>query len=1330
MDEGILSKCSTKNSINNIPYSNFLMAEKRKLMEDDNNISRYNNIYMNKRVKVSLFENFESLKKQRLSENDICIDHFKDMDKYINQVKELKDLYNSLFTDNLKDEHDLLYVNKKFCSIQCNDIIDRNIFFENSTERSNSGLYNYGKSVVTLPNDALIKKKQINEVNIDEVTSNEIDTSEVDTDEADFRCIEMYEGDRWKNLKMERKNAKIKGTIFPKGRRNVNNTQKINEENLCSYLRYNKRMRTLGKRVLNCVSNQILYIDDLSMYDILLLVSFVTQLQNEQKENEKEEKNLEVMANIDDFRVNAHSLKEIFRSYYKEKCFQCFTCGIRFSTSLEKLNHLENHYKKNKYYTSSTMEKAGVNRNKKKIIYLDHMSIPIEFFICKDYSIFEDVYENNVTKNCNSFYYNSNFDTELKTINVNNNYENVNDFPFLKSSKGEKKAESNFVNQAVGLTADWAYDAAEHAGARHSFVEDSNLEAHLNKVDKFVRNKKERSQDRCQEETLDFYISSKIHKMKEIRDTCFDNNAQNLFHFRKNSSEIDHFFWSKWNNDTQRRKNEKKSKKKFNNIENDENDTSADNDNMNNDKYKENEDEMNFFDFIYGNQNTYDVNLSNYYIVTEDNSVHINYIDGEVMYKNIMKCLEINDINNYEFPSWIPRRSIHNFLIKPVTEIYRQHANSSNSYGNISVTKGMGNIFMNQYATSNSKLAEKQEVQNNIWNLCTNGDFYLSKHLTPMKVFFPLSLGEIESTRYEKHNNKCVMHTGGVGKEADQMGTLLKITRTSTHKDIHDIDTKVINEERTISYELNPFPDEINQRKGIIEKRILREEDQDPLDENERANYSMEDCANNETCESYKNKEKNLIIQKNIMQSFLHIFDEKFFLQTSAFIEVFLYYLRDKYFKISHNFKNDKYFNDTQDRLFSYILNNYTQKKPIFDINNYEANKCFLCKENLLFDYSYEYNDFYYTDALSVDLNNLFDAQVQVDGCHNDNDNVNDQENSYSFNFYTRRIDELSDKFIYSELSYDILDEGMKEAENFFKKIENYSTHLDIGMSQHNEEKNATTTMTTTTTTTTSDDRLDRKDEEEEAPAYSSISMNDLLENVKKIIVDKCMIKRTVIEPSLSNSQQLKNKNNKKKDDHIHHYRNLFKNLCIPYETLRILHNIQKEENNKNSTISTSQFDINQEYANEEIDKFVNYFENVTQQVTNSISESAYKDKKKDKHIFNHITSCYINDDDEKKENFIHTFFPSKNYLHTNFTCFHNQCFKMYVHYYFFPYYFLTKLDDHVFKKIVISAITNFFKAYQRICVFKNSNMKQTRSLCVKRKLSSKEKQFQRRKYF
>ncbi|OTN65308.1 Uncharacterized protein PKNOH_S110094100 [Plasmodium knowlesi] len=1272
MDEEILNKYAKNSNINIIPYSNFFVAHKRNALGEEY-LSRDNVGHVKKRAKISLYDNFEFLKKQRLSENDICIDHFKDMDKYINHVKELRSIYNFLFSDNLTNEHDILYVNRKFCTIQCNEIIDRNIFFENSAEKcSNNGLYNFAKSGVNVSGGALIRKKGVGEMEAHGVSA-----GGKNVDWTRSSLIICPQGGK----SIRTANANVNANVNVNVRRDdsIDNYHMGGEEKFGNGPEGRNRIPAFGKRILNSVSNQILYIDDLSPYDILLLVSLVTQLQNEQKENEKEEKNLEVLANIDEFQVNSHSLKEIFRSYFKEKSFQCFMCGLRFSSSVEKLNHLENHYEKNKYYTSGGIEKPGANRNRKKIIYLDHMSISIEFFICKEYSIFEDVYENIVTKNCNSFNYNAKWEADRKTtIHVEKrNYEGVNDSALSKSAKRENDGTNygaNFASRTIGLMDDEGVgDVGNATGG------DFNMVYHAGKANSLAHSKREPPP-----ETLAFYISSAGEKLKEGEDAPFDQNVQDVFHFGKGSNEMDNFFWAKGNNQGQNKKNEKK-KKKLQNVENDDDDDSSsdnDNDNKNNNNNdSDNDGEINFFNFIYGNQNTHDVSLCNYYTVSDDNNVHINYIDGEIMFKNILKCLEIKDIRNYVFPSWIPRRSIRNFLVRPVTEMYGHQVTSTNSFPNLAVAKGMGNLFMNKYSPEDASFVDKLAVHSNVWNLCTRGEFYLSKQLVPMNVFFSLSMiggrdGKRGETTNRRKYEQGFFFDHALDGKADTMRGEFQMEKANWGgAPLQDISIKISEElgEEPVegkSKQIDGLSNKVHLSKDIREggntKRL------------EKIDYSMDDFSvypysrHNVGCEHEDD------VEQMIMRSFLYMFDEKYFAQTKALKETFLFYLRSNYLEMSHQLNKHVNLNDIEEKLYSYIQNNFTQKMPIFDTNNYQPNECFLCKEKLHFDYSYEYNDLYYTDTVAVDLNNLLE-----------NEEDKDPTNTYNFNFNAKKIDELSDKCIYNDPSFDILDNGIREAEIFFQKMQNGDTCSGNGVSQQEEEKN-----------TTCDNHLGGKHKK----VHSSLHMNDLLENVKKIIGENCVLKRTIID------------------------------FCIPYETVSILQDIQKENKNRSNVNvnNVSQYDINHEYANDEIDDFVNYFENATQQVTNSVLENIYSGKKMDKHIFTHMTNCYINDDNEKKDSFTHIYFPSRNYLYTNFTYFHHQCFKNYVQYFIFPYYFLTKLDDHLFKKIVISSVKQFFKAYHRICKFGTCGVKHAgeNHPCEKKRPTPKASKRQRRRHF
>lgn len=381
-EEKLLNYTSPSNSINNIPYSNFIlpMLIKRKMINDlyNDNINDDENtgggIYDRKRARKSLYENFELLKEQKLDEHDICIDHFKDMEKYTEKICELKNIYNFLFNNVNIDynNYDILYVNKKFCTINCNNIIyNKNIFIDNFIYN----LFNYHKIAKGHTQNDVIKYGKGNLYNV---------------------AHDVY-----------------------------NN-------------KYVKKKKNIGRRYLNCISNQILYIDDLSRHDILLLISFFIQLQNEQKKNEKEEKNLENIANINEIKMNIYSLNDIYNYYYKEKVYQCFTCGLRFMTSMDKLNHLENHYKKSQFYLNNS-ERSSFTKSKKRFLYLDHINLPIEVFVCKNYSIFEDFYDNVVTKNMASFNFQGSHIEEQILDDNNDNDSYHNDDEKIYYEEGEKK---------------------------------------------------------------------------------------------------------------------------------------------------------------------------------------------------------------------------------------------------------------------------------------------------------------------------------------------------------------------------------------------------------------------------------------------------------------------------------------------------------------------------------------------------------------------------------------------------------------------------------------------------------------------------------------------------------------------------------------------------------------------------------------------------------------------------------------------------------------------------------------------------------------------------
>ncbi|KAI4836700.1 zinc finger protein [Plasmodium brasilianum] len=1226
MNEDILNKYSARNGIYNTPYSSFFNAQKRSILEEDN-INNDDDGHVNKKAKVSVFENFETLKKKKLKENDICIDHFKDMEKYIEEIQELKNIYNFLFSDNLSNSYDILSVNRKFCSIECNDdIIDKSIFFDPSTECFNN-MISYDKScfssyVSNYNSKALIRKKKKKEN-----TSNE----------------GLQKG---KEEKLILRSILKSSNMVSTAKKNTNN----NDDILLMQLKGDKST-SVGKRFLNSVSNQLLYIDDLSMYDVLLLLSFVSELQNEQKENEKEERNLEIIANIDEFQINAFSLKDIYRYYYKERCFQCFTCGIRFCSSLEKLNHLEIHYKKNRNYMNSS-EISSIIKSKKKFIFLDHMNISIEFFICKDYSFFEDLYDNVVTKNSNSFNFHSAFDFNKKTIYLNNNYDNLKNSSFLKSNVNSSDM-INVNNELDGL----------NNSHQCSFPRKGRMNEGLNDNMEIICKNKKTDKER----TLAYYIM-KDYPHNVGNNICLleENNVQMLFNFTKGSNDMDNFFYAKQNETGK----SGKEKDRRNYIES--NDIK---------ELGENSNEMNFFDFICENQNTYDVYLSNYYTVTEDNNVLIKYIDGESMYKNIMKCLEIRDITTYEFPSWVPQRSIQNFFVKRITEMY-QHVSNDKIYNNLLIGKNITSAYMNKYNMDDLK-EDKLDVKNNLWTLCTNNDFYISRNLFPINIFF---------STCKKKKNYDLLDNAEHGSNDNPYGEKLK-----RDEHFHNPFTNYTNSKK-IKVELDDKSKEgINESFSTTYQNVMSKGSVFIENEKEKKCLGEEQHNPNSNEDDYM-----------IFSSFINIFKEKYFLQTEVFKDILLFYLRKSYFTIynSNNLKNNTDFSEIQSRLFNYIYSNYPIKVPIFDINSYHLNYCFLCKEKFAFDYSYEYNDFYYIDVISVNLNNFFFEE--------------DEEGNYNLNKSAKRIDQGSEKDLYNEISCDILDKNINEAQHFLKIIENKHKE-NANMKKKIEKKGSSHTISCGINK--NDDLLH----------IDSIDIYDIFDSVKMLIDENCLLRRTIIEPAVNyrNYHQTKNakhinsaknaknekyakymkytKNSKRKDDSISYYYNLFKKFCIPYETLSVLHNIQKS-NSDNYKINNNQGNphINKEYVNEEVDKFIENFEKVSYEVTNSILEDIYKKTKREKNTFNEIIKCYIDDDNKKKENHNNMYFPSKNYTNTNFTYFHNDCFKNYIEYYIFPYYFLRKLDDKILNQIIILSIKSFFNAYQHICKLMNDQQKGT----------------------
>ncbi|CRG94782.1 conserved Plasmodium protein, unknown function [Plasmodium gallinaceum] len=1168
MNEDILTKYVSYNTINNTPYNNYFYGKKRNKMKSEDDPE---NDHINKRAKLSLYENFELIKKKKLNENDICIDHFKDMEKYIEKMQELRSIYNYLFDDNLSNSHDILCVNRKFCSIEFNDIIDKNIFFEDSSEGCN--ISNCEKLYVNNSN-VLIKKKKKEENN--------------------------------KNIS---ENIKENSIL-------VNNMDKKKQ-----YIQLKgDDIKIIGKKFLNSVSNQLLYIDDLSMYDVLLLLSFVIQLQNEQKNNEKEERNLEIIANIDEFQTNSYSLKEIYKYYYKERNFQCFTCGLRFYTSLEKLNHIENHYKKNKNYMNSS-EKSSIIKNKKNCIYLEHVNLSIEFFICKNYSFLEDLYDNVVTKNSNFINFQNSFDYNIKNNfdnnnNNSNNPMNVKNYPNL-NNQINLSSEVNFKNEQ------------DYSNTGINF----NNQLNLNDKTKIISNNNNDEHNK----SISFYISNENISNEENNIGINDKNIENIFDFTRKCNEIDSFYCS---NRTVLEKNVKERNKTY--FENDIKNTS------------DNNNQINCFDFIYGNQNTYDVYLSKYYTITEDNNVLINYIDGVTMYKNIMKCLEIKDILNYDFPSWIPKRSLNNFLIKRITEM-NENTGNQKIFNNILTNKSTNNFSKNNN-TDENKYRENLDMQNNIWQICTSNDFYISKNLSPINTF--LSATKVYSKESDDKTNFAYHKVDEIN--LNNMTKFYKIFQGNNNNP---------NEKKCI----------FNSDEGnFTNKHALKLQQ-----------INIKECKENNVVKS-ENFFSDSRFQIDIINSFLNIFNEKYFLQNNVFKHIFLFYLRKSYFLMLKNFKSNTEFNEIQNRLFNYIYDNYTQKTSIFDINNYHNNECLLCKEVFSFDYSYEYNDFYYVDVISVDLNNIFEDE---------------EEDNYDFNLSTDKINEACE-CIYNENGYDIIN----------NKLNNMDIFLDTKESLKEENIKECTL---------SELHSNRKNE----TIYKSINIDDFLEDIKNIISENCFLRKSNIESSLDYNYQIKNlKKKKKKDDFIYYYNNLFKSFCIPYETLDILHKLQKTNIEKNKIGNQlKNFDVKKEFIDEEINAFIKNFENVINDITDDILENSYKNRSRAS-SFREVIKNYIYNDNKNKNIYNNFYFPSKNYIHTNFTYFHTQCFKSYIEFYILPYYFIRKLNDKKFKEIIISTIKSFFNAYQNACKFINKE-KESNSHKLKKQNVKKEK-IKKRKHF
>ncbi|SOV83564.1 conserved Plasmodium protein, unknown function [Plasmodium sp. gorilla clade G3] len=1141
-EEKLLSYISPSNSINNIPYSNFIlpMLIKRKMINDlyDDNINDDENneggAYERKRARKNLYENFELLKEQKLDEHDICIDHFKDMEKYTEKICELKNIYNFLFNNvNINyNNYDILYVNKKFCTINCNNITyNKNIFIDNFIYN----LFNYDKIAKGYPQNNIIKYAKENLYNISH---------------------DVY---------------------------NKNNNKYVNKK------------KNIGRRYLNCISNQLLYIDDLSRHDILLLISFFIQLQNEQKKNEKEEKNLENIANINEIKMNIYSLNDIYNYYYKEQVYQCFTCGLRFMTSMDKLNHLENHYKKSQFYLNNS-EKTSIMKSKKRFIYLDHINLPIEVFICKNYSIFEDLYDNVVTKNMASFNIQGSSHIEEQILDDNkgiNNYYNDDENNYYEEA--ENKKEEN-----------------KHIDSLYSY-HDMKIKPHPNKdknLKSFLSNNTKNIQEKCNVYNISSYNN---------------NNVANLFNFKKTYNNIDNFFNNKETIHNMINPNilVDKNKKKRNILNDSEKSIN----------------EINFFDYIYGNENTYDVYLSNYYTVTEDNSVLINYINGPVMYRNIMKCLDIKDIYNYKFPSWIPKRSINNFFIKRINEIDKDlmGINKKTSlFTNMLSGRTPSNTFpLNTYNlkddiimnnNKNKNLKDKNKKKrinvinkNNLWNICTTHEFYNNKGLCPINVFLS----------YEKEN--------------------------------------ILNHQ----------------------KEQIQQNDHD--DKEESNNYPLQNSIS--TQESFENN--------NVLYSFLNIFNQKYFSQTDIFKNILLFHIRKHYFMITNELKDNADFNELHSRLFQYIYNNYSKTISIFNINNYKIDTCFLCKENFSFEYSYEYNDFYYMNVICVDLKNVYE-----------NDDVEDIEEdtnkNYDIDMNIKRIDHMCDEYVYNKNSYDIMDKCLYEKHKELNELLNESNKemYDNALTQaellnnkmNNKEINKCS----------NDNNIKNANDLNQ---YDNININNIFTDIKKIIDDNCFLGNTIIESTIDYNFHMNiiNKKNRKRDHIMNHYNNLFKNLCIPYDTLDILHRIKKSEIRGKTDMTTNNFINNTEeyegYINEEIDNFVKNYDNITNNIKNAVFQSTYENRStsKNKNSFNEIIMSYVYNDENKKKEYSNIYFPSKNYTYTNFTYFHIQCFKNYIEYVILPYYFLTKLNDKYFKNIILGAIKDLYNSYKNICNKKNT---------------------------
>ncbi|CXI93469.1 conserved Plasmodium protein, unknown function [Plasmodium berghei] len=1256
MEDNILNKCNSINSINNAPYSNFIASKKRNFLKEYN----YGYDIDRKKLKKSLYENFELLKRKTLNVNDICIDHFKDMENYIEDIEELKSIYNYFFNSSnsvLFDNNDLLYVNKKFCSINFHDIfVNKNIFCDYTRACFNNFLNNYDH------NDAY---NTYNNIQIN-------DKGET-----------IYNGSMHDENDAHRKNI-----LF---------FQKKMDKN---------KITSLGKRILNNVSNQLLYIDDLSMYDVLLLLSFVVRLQDEHKKNEKEQKDLEGIANINQLKINFYSLKEIYIYYYKDKTFQCQTCGLRFTTSLDKLNHIENHYKQNYNYISNS-DKLNNNKSKKKYIYLDNINLPIEFFVCKYYSYFEDLYNNTITKNSSSFNFNNQFGSTRKIMNTQAPNEIYNYEMLKKDGEFEKcEKEKNILNNSL-------------LNIKHEKYSTENEQINYEEIQNY-REELNASLDKLKKKNIAQYLATNIEvdiKKSNENNPNFiieKNGVENLFDFSSLKNEIDRFLFLKEN---EKDKNINDKSTKSNNIDNDI-------------KYSdEATKETNFFDFIYGNQNTYDVYLSNYYTLSGDNNVLLNYIDGESMYKNIMKCLEIDD---FKLPSWIPQRSIQTFLIKPIEEIYQNeddmknninsmystpnmcidnnnvnisyinHSNNNNiKDNNISFAeKNMNELYINNYTTKEVGIMnDKVGIQNNLWMIFSKSDFHMTMKLAPLNILLSTSQKYkkiLASSDYgnDSFDNNCVKDEENHMQIADNIYTEQHLEKSEQIK---------------IKKEIKEEKNETSKIKGEIKKEKKKKSKIDDTHiENSYKEKNKEDSnlINFMSSENFKDE----IDDNNaLFFSFVNIFSRNNILQINAFNNIFLYYLRDSYFTLFNNLTNDINFIEIKNKLYNYIYNSYAQKAPIFDLNNYHISYCFLCKEKFNYKYSYAYNDYYYTDAISVDLDNSLKKE---------------NEQTYNFNFNINNINQDAEKSICHNLSYDILDTNINEMSKFISMIilGNEKSKEKNSIGEHSDEFIC-------------DDLKKYHDIMDSSPCLEHIF------NMTKIMLDQNFtFNKTVIEPCVNYNYNSKScNNNNRKKNVFNEYNNLYKNFCIPYETMDILYNLRKEnESNKvgyindpiyfsslsenvpsininkgnNTNFENNKYDaqkfldINREYKNEDIENFAKNYENVMENITSYSLETVYKDRKEGTNAFNEIIKCYINDSNHKKNQYNHIYFPSKNYLHTNFTYFHNQCFKNYIEYYISPYFFLSKLDEENLNRVILHAIKKFFNVYKYVYKFESSEKK------------------------